>query len=35
VQLPHRVRLPKLAPVVMAAALGAASVAGAIAVAAS
>jgi membrane associated rhomboid family serine protease len=35
VQLPHRVRLPNLAPVAMALALGAASVVGAIAVAAS
>jgi membrane associated rhomboid family serine protease len=35
VQLPHRVRLPKLAPVAMAMAIGAASVVGAIAVAAS
>jgi membrane associated rhomboid family serine protease len=35
VQLPHRVRLPQLAPVAMALALGAVSVVGAIAVAAS
>jgi membrane associated rhomboid family serine protease len=35
VQLPHRVRMPKLAPVAMAVAIGAASVVGAIAVAAS